>query len=356
MEDSSPVNWLTENVKSIAAEFKSAAHQHQQSLTKPAGSLGQLEDLAIHLAGLQACVHPRIHHSSIYVFAADHGIAEEGVSAFPQAVTVQMIQNFNQGGAAINVLARELEADFQVINLGTAIIIPDHQNMQQHIIANGTKNFCTKPAMTETQLQQALAIGKKIADKSFAQGTDLYIGGEMGIGNTTSATALACFLLEEAPENLVGSGTGINAEGLQRKIDVINRGLKYHYQSLRDPLHCLQCLGGFEIAALTGSYLRCAQLGIPVLVDGFICSVAALLAIRINKAVYDWLIFSHESAEAGHQKILDAMQARPLLKLNMRLGEASGAAMALPLLKLACALHNNMATFESANVSNKTVP
>ncbi len=346
------VNWIYNKAKSVSETARAVADLHQSRLTKPPGALGRIEKLAIQLAGLQDCVSPLITHPVITVFAADHGVVEEGVSAFPQEVTVQMILNFTRGGAAVNVLARELNADFEIINMGTVNTVPESAHLRQFIIGKGTKNFCEEAAMSQAQLDMALLAGKNIVEQKANEKMDLFIGGEMGIGNTTSAAALSCAQLGKEARELVGNGTGIDAAGLLRKTAAVDRALQLHHQFVHEPVECLRRLGGFEIAALSGSYIRCSQLGIPVLVDGFICGAAALIAININDTVKPWLIFSHQSAERGHQILLESMQVEPVLKLDMRLGEGSGAAMALPLMKLACALHNNMATFEQAGVSS----
>jgi len=325
------------------------AEAHQLQLTKPAGSLGVMEELATRLSAMQGTVRPSLERLVIRIFAADHGVAVEEVSAFPQAVTVEMIRNFAAGGAAINVLARGLDADFAVVNMGTATAAPSGSNILQYAVAPGTSNFCLGPAMSSEQLQQALAAGADIAEQ--LAGAQLFIGGEMGIANSCSAAALACALLQAPADELVGSGTGVDKDGRTRKVDAVERALSRLGPAIDDPQVLMQQLGGFEIAALTGCYLRCAQLAIPSLIDGFICSVAALLAVRINPACRQWFFFAHQSAEAGHSRVLAAMDARPLLQLNMRLGEGSGAALAVPLLRSAVDLHNSMATFAGAGVS-----
>lgn len=350
--------WLNDVVAPPCEQHALRAAEHQKQLTKPPGSLGMLEAVAIQLSAMQGCLQPSLQRVAIRVYAADHGVCEEGVSAFPQAVTVEMIRNFASGGAAISVLADSLATDFAVVNMGTVNPVPAAERILSRQVASGTTNFCRAPAMTQLQCLQALQEGRAIAEQLEQQQYQLFIGGEMGIGNTTSAAALACALLEHPAERLVGLGTGVDDVGRRRKVAVVSRGLAMHQQALYsngelEPLVALQCLGGFEIAALTGTYLRCAQLGIPSLVDGFICTVAALVAVKLNPACRPWLLFSHQSAEQGHGLVLEALQARPLLQLDMRLGEGSGAAAALPLLRLACELHNRMATFADAGVSNK---
>ncbi len=354
-------DWLRETIEPPSRDWLLRARDHQNQLTKPPGSLGQLEALAVRLCAMQQSLRPSLERVAIRVFAADHGVVAEGVSAFPQAVTVEMIRNFAEGGAAISVLAASLDADFAVLNMGTATAGPEAENILPRPVAAGTENFCQRPAMSAAQLQSALETGAEMAEAIKKNDGQLFIGGEMGIGNTTAAAALACALLQLPVEQLVGLGTGVDDDGRQRKLDAVVRALNLHADAIRmdaasqdtQALAILQRLGGFEIAALVGAYLRCGQLAIPCLVDGFICSVAALLAVRINPALAEWLFYAHRSAEAGHGLVLQALDAEPLLQLDMRLGEASGAAVALPLLRMACQLHNGMATFAGAGVSNK---
>ena len=331
-----------------------AAQSRQATLTKPPGALGRLEWLAIRLAALQGSERPGADNVFIAVFAGDHGVAAEGVSAFPQAVTAEMVRNFARGGAAISVLARELGATLEVINLGTAVDPGALEGVKNYALGAGTANFAVEPAMTEHQLACALHAGRHAAERAKLAGAQIFIGGEMGIGNTTAAAALACALLEAEPETLAGPGTGLDSDGVKRKIEVIRHALALHRPQLSSPLETLRRLGGFEIAALAGSYIACAQMGVPVLVDGFIASSAALAATRLRPGIGEWLVLSHASAEPGHRALQRALDAAPLLDLGLRLGEGSGAAAAIPLLRLACALHNDMATFAEAGVSNKT--
>ncbi|ARB48101.1 nicotinate-nucleotide--dimethylbenzimidazole phosphoribosyltransferase [Alloalcanivorax xenomutans] len=333
-------------------DFLRQGRQRQASLTKPAGSLGRLEQLAITLSAQQQRPRPAVDRVRIVVFAADHGVCAEGVSAFPQEVTGQMIANFVNGGAAISVLARHLGAELEVVNLGTAHPLPARDGVVMAEIAPGTANLATAAAMSEEQLQAALSAGRDAVQR--AAGAELFIGGEMGIGNTTAAAAVACALLDLAPEVLAGPGTGLDADGLRHKVAVLHRALQRHRDTVAEadqPLPVLASLGGFEVAALAGAFLAAAQTRIPVLVDGFIASVAALAATRLQPGLAEWLHFAHQSAEPGHARVLAALDADPLLRLNMRLGEGSGAAAAVPLLRQACALHNQMASFQDAGIS-----
>ncbi|MEM1110504.1 MAG: nicotinate-nucleotide--dimethylbenzimidazole phosphoribosyltransferase [Pseudomonadota bacterium] len=346
------MSWWLSPVKAVCTESAEAARARQVELTKPPGSLGILEDLAVAFAGWQGVVKPQLNSVEIAVFAADHGVVDAGVSAFPKSVTGEMIRNFATGGAAISVLARSLGARFSVLNLGTANPLGPLAGVRELGLAPGTANFCESPAMSEDALLAALGAGQEAVSAH----SDLFIGGEMGIGNTTSAAALASVILNLPPETTVGRGTGIDDDGLERKRAAVEAGLALHKVPNDEPLTALRCLGGLEIAGLLGAYIACAQRGIPVLVDGYIASAAALLACSINAGVRDWLLFGHRSAEPGHRYILDHLKARPLLDLEMRLGEGSGAAVAVPLLHSALALHNGMATFAEAAVSEKQVP
>lgn len=346
-------DWLQQSVAPFNKDYLEYARSRQVELTKPAGSLGRLEELAIFMAAAQSSERPVLERIDIAVFVADHGIAAEGVSAFPQSVTVQMIGNLANGGAAISVLAKDLGAHFEIINLGTVEDAPSHADVWQQIIARGTDNFLHAPAMSDSQYAEALNAGRMAAERALQRDSHLFIGGEVGIANTTSATAIACALLNETAANMAGPGTGLDRRGLAHKIDVLGRALDHHRPELVNTAAVLRCLGGFEIVALTGAYIHCAQYGLPVMIDGFISSVAALAAERLCPDVSSWFIYGHSSAEPGHARVLAALDGSPLLSLGMRLGEGSGAATAVPLLKLACTLHNDMATFAEAEVAGR---
>jgi nicotinate-nucleotide--dimethylbenzimidazole phosphoribosyltransferase len=347
------MDWLKEAVKPLNETARAAAQARQGQLTKPPGALGRLEDLAIYLAAMQGRELPQVERVHIGVFAGDHGVAAEGVSAFPQAVTAEMVKNFARGGAAISVAAKQLGATLEVVNLGTAFDTGELPGVLQCKLGKGTANFAQEAAMSEDQLVAALQAGRDSAARAAASGAQLYIGGEMGIANTTAAAALACALLQLSPQQLAGPGTGLDAAGVQHKAQVIARALMLHAAHLNDASEVLRRLGGFEIAALAGAFVGSSQCGIPVLVDGYIASAAALIAVRLNPGVADWLLFAHRSAEPGHTLLLQALEAKPLLNLGMRLGEGSGAAVAVPLIRMACALHSGMATFAEAGVSEK---
>ena len=343
-------SWIEMVCSVPCAESRAAAEARQRQLTKPLGSLGVLETLAIRLASLQATDRPRAAQVPIVLFAGDHGITAQGVSAYPSDVTVQMLRNFAGGGAAIAVLASELGSSLSVVDAGTLApgpivgVIADKPRL-------GTRDFSQEPAMTAEELSFALAAGQRAIGRVTAGGADLVILGEMGIGNTTAATAIAAALLGASVDDLVGAGTGLDAEGVGRKARVIAAALKKHRLEATTPLPILAAVGGLEIAALTGAIIAAAQARVPVLIDGFIVSVAALAAAHINPSCAPWLVYSHRSLERGHQIVLDALCAEPVLDLKLRLGEGSGAALALPILRLACALHTQMATFAEARIS-----
>ncbi|ENX15384.1 nicotinate-nucleotide-dimethylbenzimidazole phosphoribosyltransferase [Acinetobacter sp. CIP 64.2] len=348
--------WFLALVQQPDLDAKQQAEQRQLQLTKPTGALGQLEQLAIQLASLQGTLHPQIQQPWITIFAGDHGVVAENISAYPQAVTRQMLQNFASGGAAISVIAKHHHAHLQVVDCGTVGEAYDYVGVERHCIRAGTANFAQQVAMTEQECLAALQLGKDCVDRAKAQAADIFIAGEMGIGNTCSASALACLLLHEGAAQLTGVGTGINNQQLQHKIAVIDQAVKLHQQNVADDaLKILAAVGGLEIAAMTGAYIRCAQIGLPIVVDGFISSVAALCAVRMQPQSYAWMLFGHQSAEYGHQRVLNALDAQPILNMNLRLGEGSGAGAALSMLQLACVLHNQMATFAEAAVTGDKV-
>ena len=345
--------WWLNPCKPVDRDMQAAAAERQQQLTKPAGSLGQLEALAAQLAGLQGRLKPRVDQVWIGIFAGDHGVVAEGVSAYPQAVTGQMLHNFVSGGAAISVLARQLGAQLDVVDLGTVTPMLDLPGVRHLQLGAGTANFATGPAMSDAQGLKALHAGRESILRAQAAGSEVFVGGEMGIGNTASASAVASALLDCPASLLTGPGTGLDAAGVSHKARVIDRALALHAGHLDDPLQTLFRLGGFEIAALVGAYVACAQEGIVAVVDGFICTVAAMVAVRLNPLCRDWLIFSHRGAEQGHRHVLESLQAEPLLDLGLRLGEGSGAALVVPLMRLACDLHGQMATFAEAAVADR---
>ncbi len=347
------IEWIQQVVSKPDQKIVEAARAYQLQLTKPPGALGRLEEIAITLAGMQGTIHPELDNIHIAIFAGDHGITEEKVSAFPQAVTAQMVENFVHGGAAISVLAKEVNARLMVVDVGVNAPASSSAKVIVKRIVDGTANFAHHPAMSFEALEKALAAGREIVQQSIDDNIQLFIGGEMGIGNTTSASALTASLLDMSVEQLVGPGTGLDIKGVDHKRFVIEKALHFHKKETVTILDKLRYFAGVEIVALVGAYIYCAQNQIPVLVDGFITSVAALYAQALNKGSRDWFVFSHQSKEPGHTHILDSLNAHPLIDLNMRLGEGSGAAVAVSIIKHALALHNNMATFAQAGVAEK---
>lgn len=344
--------WVNQPCPVISATHRDAAAARQGQLTKPSGALGRLETLAIDLAGLQHADRPRAERVPIIVFAGDHGIAAQGVSAYPQQVTVAMMANFAGGGAAISVLARELGSALEVVDAGTLAEKP-----MPGITADkprcGSRDFSAEAALRPEELAFAFECGKRAVARAAASAPDLLILGEMGIGNTTSAAAIAAALRGVAADNITGLGTGLDAAGRERKAKIIDAALAFHSLAGASAEKILCAVGGLEIAAICGAIIAAAQRRVPTLVDGFIVSVAALAAARLNPSCRPYLLFSHRSAEQGHRLVLESLAALPLLDLDLRLGEGSGAALALPILRLACALHNGMATFAEAAVPDR---
>ena len=350
------MNWINVSSSDYKSVYKENAIGRQSMLTKPPGSLGMLEDVAIRLADVQQTDCPSVEKVSIAIFAADHGVAEEDVSAFPQEVTGQMVANFLRGGAAISVLAKRLKADLQVIDVGILEPLPQQDGLVICRAGAGTANIANEPAMSIEQVEVALEAGRAVIDRITERHVELFIGGEMGIANTTSAAVLYCALLGLTPEQATGAGTGLDSKGILHKTNVVRRVLETHQSCRDDVLEWLRCAGGFEIIALVGAYIRASQNSLPILVDGFISSVSALCAVRLQPDVNDGLFFSHVSAEQGHRRVLETLNQKPLLDLGMRLGEGSGAAVAATILQSACVLHNQMATFEEAAVADKKYP
>lgn len=345
------MNWYLQPAKALDPQWHDKAQAYQNTLTKPPGSLGLLEQLAVQVSQWQETIHPVIDTIDIVIMAGDHGVADEGVSAFPQAVTAEMIRNFSRGGAAISVLARQLSARLSVVNVGTINQLEEMEGVYDYRIASGTQNICKAPAMTAEQLELALLAGFDAAERAKARGAQLFIGGEMGIANTTPAACLAARILNKTAKDVTGPGTGLNSEQMLQKIAVVDQALALH--SDEQPLAVLQKLGGFEIAALTGAFIACAQLGVPILLDGYIVTAAAMLAVAINPSVKDWLLASHCSAEPAHKMMLQSLNLQPMLDMGMRLGEGSGAAVAAGVLQSACVLQSEMASFASAGISGK---
>ncbi|MDX1466592.1 MAG: nicotinate-nucleotide--dimethylbenzimidazole phosphoribosyltransferase [Halomonas sp.] len=329
--------------------------RYLDTLTKPPGSLGRLEALAMTLAGLTGEDFPVVTPPGVVVFAADHGVAEEGVSAFPQAVTAQMVANFVAGGAAINVFSRRIGARLEVVDVGVIGALPDHGVVRDRV-RPGTANLAREAAMSRDEALEALAAGRRAARRAVAAGCRCLIVGEMGIANTTASSALLAALTGAPVSALVGAGTGVAGAALDHKRAVIEAALAARAPDPADPLATLAALGGLEIAAMAGAYLEGAAHRLPLLVDGFIATVAALTACRLEPALRPYLIFGHRSHEPGHRLALEALDAEALLDLELRLGEGSGAALAFPLLEAATAMLAEMATFADAGIDDGVTP
>jgi nicotinate-nucleotide--dimethylbenzimidazole phosphoribosyltransferase len=341
---------LSSNIPAPDDDAEAAARARQQQLTKPPGSLGRLEEVACWFAARSGNPTPQLSRTEIFVFAADHGVAARGVSAFPQSVTGQMVGNFANGGAAINVLASLHDCRIEVVDVGVASDGEPPRGVRNARVRPGTRDLFSEAAMTDDELTTALEAGAQCAREAVQRGAQLLIAGDMGIANTTAAACLICFLTNSKPEQIVGRGTGIDAAGLARKRAVVTAALARVAPANPSPLRLLAELGGLEIAAMAGLYIEAARQGVPVLLDGYISSAAALTAVAVEPAALRWMLASHRSAEGGHAKALEALGLEPLIDLRMRLGEGSGAAVTLPLIKAALALHNNMATFAQAGV------
>ncbi|MBF0443962.1 MAG: nicotinate-nucleotide--dimethylbenzimidazole phosphoribosyltransferase [Magnetococcales bacterium] len=344
-------NWLDVPIAAPSQKHRQEALNHQGQLTKPPGSLGVLEKIAVDFAGWQHTVKPNLEKLKIVVFAGDHGVVASGVSAFPQSVTVEMVKNFSRGGAAITVLAKYLNALFEVVDVGTVNDPGPLPGVVSSRVGAGTFDMSQGAAMDEKQLYAALEVGRQAAIRGHEAGVQLLVGGEMGIGNTTAAAAVGGVLSGLSPALMAGPGTGLDSVGVAKKTVIIQKALNVNKPDANDPLGVLRKVGGFELAALAGFYITSAQLGIPVLVDGFITTSAALAAVRLRPELAEWMLFAHLSEEPGHSALLAAIGGQALVDLEMRLGEGSGAAVAVPLLQMACSLHGGMATFAQAGVS-----
>ena len=321
--------------------------------TKPPGSLGQLEAIALQIGLIQRTERPHVQRPVTIVFAGDHGIAAEGVSPYPQSVTSQMVANFLAGGAAINAFSGVAQSALEIVDAGVASPLPVSDRLVSLPVARGTRNFAVEPAMTRDEANTALAAGAARVRLHASLGTNVIGFGEMGIANTSSAACLMSRLLDVPIDACVGRGTGLDDQGLAHKRAVLGRALVRHSHAIA-PVDVLATFGGFEIAMMTGAMLQAAALRKVLLIDGFIATSALLVATHIAPAILDYCVFAHCSDEAGHRRMLDALGAEPLLQLNLRLGEGTGAALALPLLHAAVNFLNEMATFASASVSEKS--
>lgn len=332
--------------KKLTAELQ----QLIDNKTKPLGALGQLETLALQIGLIQKSLKPTLRQPAMLVFAGDHGIANEGVSPYPQAVTQQMVLNFLQGGAAINVFCRQQGWSLSVIDAGVNAVLPDHAQLIKQSMGMGTASYLNGPAMTLAQAQEAIRRGAAQVRHVAEQGCNVIGFGEMGISNTSSAALIMHRITGIPLTECVGRGTGLDDKGLLNKLSILQRVANHHPQD-HNPLQILATFGGFEIAMICGAFLQAAELKMTILVDGFIVSSALLIAHALYPEVLDYCVFSHQSNESGHRKMLDYLQAKPLLKIDLRLGEGSGAVLAYPLLQSALAFLHEMASFQTAGVS-----
>ena len=324
------------------------------NLTKPRGSLGRLEELALRYALMTGQEYPRLRGKTLIVCCADHGVCEEGVSAYPREVTAQMVYNYLCGGAAVSVLARRYNVAVRIVDIGVDHDFPpDLPGLIQRKVGRGTANFTKGPAMSALAAVRAIETGIDLATTEVQAGAHLLGIGEMGIGNTTSATALLAALGDCDPEELTGVGTGVDAQTRHKKVDVVRRALARNYPRAADPLGCLARVGGYEIAGMVGICLAGAALRIPIVIDGFIATAAAWVAYALRPAAKEYFVFAHLSAEYGHARVLNMLGVRPLFDLEMRLGEGTGALLGMNLVESAVCLLNEMATFSEAGVSEQ---
>ena len=340
------------SIAPVSRRFALSAQKRWDNLIKPQGSLGLLEEIVCDFCAIRETDRPFIARKRLIVFAADHGIAAEGVSAYPREVTVQMVRGFLGGNAAICVLARKIGIELEIVDMGIADPV-DHPSLRVMRAGYGTRNFLLSPAMTIEQTRYAIEAGIGFAVEAAKDHIDLLAGGDMGIGNTTAASAIFAALFDVDPALVTGKGTGISEEARVRKADLVRVALNKWRAPFADPLAVLRHYGGFEIAALTGLYLGAASHRLPVIVDGFICTAAAAVALSISPACRDYLFFAHSSAENGYDIVKQKLGLKPILSLDLRLGEGTGAAMAMQTIENAVALYNEMRTFQEAAVSPK---
>jgi nicotinate-nucleotide--dimethylbenzimidazole phosphoribosyltransferase len=334
--------------------LKLALQQKIDHKTKPLGALGRLEALALQIGLIQHTLSPQLSKPTMLVFASDHGIAASGVSPYPQAVTAQMVLNFLNGGAGINVFAKQNNMQLRVIDAGVNHQFESNPNLIDAKIGMGTANFLHAHAMTQSQCEQALTQGAALAKQEIDAGCNVLGFGEMGIANTSSASCLMSVLCDLPIKDCVGRGTGLDDAGLAKKTEILNQAIQHHALNGQEAMQVLATFGGFEIAMMVGAMLGAAEQKALLLIDGFIATSALLVASKLQPNILQYCVFAHCSGEAGHKQLLDYLGAKPLLDLGMRLGEGTGAALAYPLVQAAVNFLNDMASFESAGVSEKT--
>jgi nicotinate-nucleotide--dimethylbenzimidazole phosphoribosyltransferase len=340
-------------IKPLDQKAMAAAKARQDTLTKPAGSLGRLEDLSIQLAGIQGKEKPQVARKAFIVMAADHGVAAEGASAYPQEVTFQMLANIAGGGAAIDVLSHQIGARVIAVDIGVIGDTSALKNVEHRKVAPGTKSLTKGPAMTEEEAVKAIEVGIELVNAEAKKGLDIVGTGEMGIGNTTPSAAICAVLTGKPVAVVTGRGTGLDDKGLQRKVEMIEKAISLNKPDAKNALDVLTKIGGLEIAGLAGVILGAAANRIPVMIDGYISGAAALIAAGICPQCQDFMIAGHVSVEPGHRILLEYLGLQPLINLNMRLGEGTGGAIGMHLAESACRILSEMATFAEAGVSNK---
>jgi nicotinate-nucleotide--dimethylbenzimidazole phosphoribosyltransferase len=344
---------LLSTIQPLDESAMHSARARQDTLTKPRGSLGRLEELSIQLAGMRADPLPSVERKAVIVMAADHGVASEGVSAYPAEVTAQMVLNFLRGGAAINSLARQAGARVSVVDIGVASEFGSVPGLIQRKVMCGTRSLAQGPAMTRQEAEQALQVGVDVLNEEAARGLDLVATGDMGIGNTTPSSAIAAVMTGLPVAQVVGRGTGIDDQGLQRKVKVIEQALSVNRPDATDTLDVLHKVGGLEIAGLAGVMIAAVARRIPIVVDGFISTAAAMIAAGLAPGARHYMISAHQSVEIGHRAMLSHLGLEPLLDLDLRLGEGTGAALAFHLVEASTRILREMATFGEAGVSDK---
>ena len=347
------INEVIASIQPLDEKAMRKARMRQDNLTKPQGSLGQLESVSIQVVGIKRNSRPRMTHKVIFTLAGDHGVTQEGVSAYPSEVTPQMVYNFLRGGAGINVLARHVGARVVVADLGVATKMEEHRSLIDKKVAMGTQNMAKGPAMSREEAIRSIEAGIELVEEELSKGIDILGTGDMGIGNTTSSSAITAALTGVDVAIVTGRGTGLDDEGWRRKVKVIQRALDINRPDPREGIDVLSKLGGFEIGGIAGVILAGAKYQIPVVIDGFISGAAALIATSFSPKVKPYLIASHQSAEKGHKIILEHLGLKPLLNLDLRLGEGTGAALGIFLVEASIRILNEMTTFAEAGVSEK---
>lgn len=342
------------HIQPIEKELLKLAQHRLDRLTKPPGSLGRLEELAASYVAMTGTMKPKVPQGVVFTLAADHGVTAEGVSAYPKEVTPQMVLNFLRGGAAVNVLARHVGVQVRVVDIGVNYEFGSYPGLLDRNIMRGTRNFAREPAMTKEQAERAVLTGIELATDAAREGIGLIGLGEMGIGNTTSSAAITAVITGKPVEQVTGHGTGIDEAGRAHKVAVIQRVIDLHRPDRTDPLDVLAKVGGLEIGGLAGIILGAASARVPVVLDGFITGAAALIAVALAPACRDYLIASHQSVERGHRVILEYLGLKPLLDLDLRLGEGTGACLGMGLVSAAIKIYTEMATFDEAGVSDRS--